>query len=87
MAATAANHLRAGWVTITTDAAPPAQIAHVVYDVRPDAKLEVLTALLDERGQAPVIVFGRTKHGVKKLAQKLGQLGYPAAALQGNLQR
>src|SRR5262249_28657455 len=29
--------------------------------------------------------FGRTKHGVKKLAQRLGQLGYAAAALQGNL--
>jgi superfamily II DNA/RNA helicase len=32
-----------------------------------------------------VIVFGRTKHGVKKLAQRLEALGYPAAALQGNL--
>ncbi len=85
VAATAANHLRAGWVTVRADSAPPAQIEHVVYDVSPDAKLEVLTALLDERGQAPVIVFGRTKHGVKKLAQRLGQLGYPAAALQGNL--
>jgi superfamily II DNA/RNA helicase len=27
----------------------------------------------------------RTKHGVKKLARQLGELGYPVAALQGNL--
>jgi ATP-dependent RNA helicase DeaD len=85
VAAIATKHLRAGWVTITAGEAPPAQIEHVVYDVSPGAKLEVLTALLDERDQAPVIVFGRTKYGVKKLAQRLGQLGYPAAALQGNL--
>ena len=32
-----------------------------------------------------MIVFGRTKHGVKKLALRLAALGYPAAALQGNL--
>src|SRR5207253_5805003 len=33
----------------------------------------------------PIIVFGRTKHGVKKLAKQLAALGYPAAALQGNM--
>ncbi len=85
VSATAAKHLRAGWVAVAADVAPPAQIEHMVYDVSPDAKLNVLTALLDERGQAPVIVFGRTKHGVKKLARRLEELGYPAAALQGNL--
>jgi superfamily II DNA/RNA helicase len=30
-------------------------------------------------------VFGRTKHGVKKLARQLDALGYPVAALQGNM--
>jgi superfamily II DNA/RNA helicase len=44
-----------------------------------------LRTLLDRRGAHPVLVFGRTKHGVKKLAQRLETLGYPAAALQGNL--
>jgi CxxC-x17-CxxC domain-containing protein len=32
-----------------------------------------------------MIVFGRTKHGVKKLARRLSEEGYPVAALQGNL--
>src|SRR5205807_1818345 len=31
------------------------------------------------------IVFGRTKHGVKKLSQRLVERGYSSAALQGNL--
>jgi superfamily II DNA/RNA helicase len=73
--------------TIELDVAAPAppEIEHVVYDIEPDAKLGALRTLLDRRGVHPVIVFGRTKHGVKKLAQRLEALGYPAAALQGNL--
>ena len=82
----AARHVRDA-VTIEVDAhrAAPSEIEHVVYDVEPDAKLGALRTLLDRRGAHPVIVFGRTKHGVKKLAQRLETLGYPAAALQGNL--
>ena len=30
-------------------------------------------------------MFGKTKHGVKHLAQQLATLGYPVGALQGNL--
>ena len=30
-------------------------------------------------------MFGRTKHGVRKLARQLGARGYPVAALQGNM--
>src|SRR6185312_8191317 len=44
-----------------------------------------LRDLLDLRGDGSIIVFGRTKHGVKKLAKKLEQDGYPVGALQGNL--
>src|SRR5207253_6111592 len=64
--------------------APP-EIEHLVYDIEATAKLEALRSLLDRRGRGAVIVFGRTKHGVKKLAKQLETLGYPAAALQGNL--
>jgi ATP-dependent RNA helicase DeaD len=73
--------------TIEVDAGRPAppEIEHVVYDVEAAAKLDALRTLLDGRGDDAVIVFGRTKHGVKKLAQRLEALGYPAAALQGNL--
>ena len=44
-----------------------------------------LRSVLDQRGDAPILVFGRTKHGVKKLAKQLAELGYPVVALQGNL--
>jgi ATP-dependent RNA helicase DeaD len=82
----AARHVRNA-ATIEVDAGTPAppEIEHVVYDVEPTDKLDVLRTLLDRRGEEAVIVFGRTKHGVKKLAQRLQALGYPAAALQGNL--
>jgi superfamily II DNA/RNA helicase len=63
------------------------KIDHVIYDVAEGQKLGVLRVLLDgrDREDESVLVFGRTKHGVKKLAKQLLALGYPAAALQGNL--
>jgi ATP-dependent RNA helicase DeaD len=63
------------------------RIDHVIYDVAEGQKLGVLRVLLDgrESEDESVLVFGRTKHGVKKLAKQLVALGYPAAALQGNL--
>jgi superfamily II DNA/RNA helicase len=83
---TAAKHLRApATVRVDQGAESPPEIEHLVYEVEPGAKLPALRRLLDRRGDAPVIVFGRTKHGVKKLARQLVELGYPTAALQGNL--
>jgi len=58
---------------------------HVAFDLPDDDKLSALRDLLDLRGDGSIIVFGRTKHGVKKLARKLEQDGYPVGALQGNL--
>ena len=86
VAGIAARHVKNA-VTIEVDADMPAppEVEHVVYEVETAAKLDALRTLLDGRGQDAVIVFGRTKHGVKKLAQRLDALGYPAAALQGNL--
>lgn len=63
----------------------PPEIEHVVYEVPTDAKLGALCTLLDNRGDGPVLVFGRTKYGVEKLARDLSRRGYPVAALQGNL--
>lgn len=64
--------------------APP-EIEHIVYEIDTVKKFGALRTLLDQQGPHPIIVFGRTKHGVKKLAQQLSALGYAAAALQGNL--
>jgi ATP-dependent RNA helicase DeaD len=74
-------------VTVAVDAGQSSapEIEHVIYDLGTADKINALTTLLDRRGHGPVIVFGRTKHGVKKLALKLVQMGYPSAALQGNL--
>jgi ATP-dependent RNA helicase DeaD len=86
VATIAARHVQnAVTMEVDADTPTPQEIEHVVYDVQPEAKLGALRTLLDRRGTHPVIVFGRTKHGVKKLAQRLEALGYPAAALQGNL--
>ena len=82
----AARHVRdAVTIEVDADMSAPPEIEHVVYDIDAAAKLDALRTLLDRRGREAVIVFGRTKHGVKKLAQRLEALGYPAAALQGNL--
>jgi len=86
VAKTAAKHLR-NPVTVQVDAnvhAPPT-VEHLIYSIQRHDKLGALRTLLDDRKDAPVIVFGRTKHGVKKLAKQLVALGYPVGALQGNL--
>ena len=62
-------------------------IAQIIYAVPQGQRLDALTALLDRRRDASgaTLIFGRTKHGVKKLARQLAARGYPVAALQGNM--
>jgi ATP-dependent RNA helicase DeaD len=82
---TAARHLHDP-VLVRVDAAEaPPEIEHVVYDVDPSTRSLALRTLLDRRGDGPIIVFGRTKHGVKKLARQLETEGFPVVALHGNL--
>jgi ATP-dependent RNA helicase DeaD len=66
---------------------PAPAIEQIVYLVPDGCRLAALRALLDRRRDAAgtTLVFGRTKHGVKKLAKQLGAQGYPVAALQGNM--
>ena len=86
VASTAAKHLKDP-ITVTVDGEmqSPPTVEHLVYTIRKSDKIEVLRDLLNERRGAPVIVFGRTKHGVKRLAKQLCAMGYPVGALQGNL--
>lgn len=74
-------------VTISVDTKPEdvPSIEHVAYDLGPVTKLDALQELLDHRPAGSTIVFGKTKHGVKKLAVQLQRNGYHVAALQGNL--
>ena len=82
---TAQKHLRApDKVEVDGDVQAPPAVEHAVYAIDRTDKLLALQSLLDARDGA-IIVFGRTKHGVRKLARQLDKLGYRAGALQGNL--
>jgi ATP-dependent RNA helicase RhlE len=56
-----------------------------VYPVDGSGKAELLLALLRQSGSGQVLVFTRTKHRAKKLAQQLVKAGLSATSLQGNL--
>ena len=47
-------------------------------------KIELLQELLGRDGFDKVIVFGQTKHGVQRLAEKLSSSGIPSEAIHGN---
>ena len=86
VAQTAARHLRQPVrVEIDTNIQSPPNVEHLVCTIQKSDKMEALRTLLDRRGGTPVIVFGKTKRGVKRLASKLDSLDYPVGALQGNL--
>ncbi len=72
-------------VVLDQDTRNDDRIDHLAVDVAGSNKHDVLRELLDRRGKGSTIVFGRTKHGVRKLARKLESEGYPVGALQGNL--
>ena len=86
VAKTARKHLRnPAKVSVDAELQAPPTVHHMVYTIERSQKIGALRTLLNEREDAPVIVFGRTKRGVRKLARQLDTLGYPVGALQGNL--
>jgi ATP-dependent RNA helicase DeaD len=83
---TAAKHLQdPATVKVDADMQAAPSITHLIYTIGRKEKTGALQSLLDERDGESVIVFGRTKHGVKKLARQLDAAGYPVGALQGNM--
>jgi ATP-dependent RNA helicase RhlE len=48
-------------------------------------KTGLLLEILTHTGEGSVLVFTRTKHRAKRVAQQLEKAGYKAASLQGNL--
>ena len=82
----AARYLRNPLVLkIDAETYAPPEVEHIVYEIESAHRFGALRTLLDQQGPDPIIVFGRTKHGVKKLALQLKSLGYAVDALQGNL--
>ena len=69
-------------VRVERDAEPT--LEHGLLHVPGTERLDTLHRLLNGHS-GPVIVFGRTKHGVKKLATRLNAMGHKAGELQGNL--
>lgn len=56
----------------------------VVHTKDKDHKLQVLTDMLSDEAYEKVLVFGETKYGVQRLAQKLTDAGHRAEAIHGN---
>jgi ATP-dependent RNA helicase DeaD len=72
---------------IQVDKAPEdtPDILHEACMIPQAARYDVLCGILDQRGPGAVMVFARTKEGVKKLGRLLEATGYPAATMQGDL--
>jgi len=66
-------------------AAPADTVSHALYPVPQHLKMALLTELLRTTDTQAVLVFTRTKHRAKKLAQQLQQAGFRVTSLQGNL--
>ena len=85
VAKTAHKHLHnPEMVAVDADGTAPPEIEHKVFEIDKSHKIDALRTYLDKRS-GPILIFGRTKHGVQKLATQLENLGYPVDSLQGNL--
>jgi ATP-dependent RNA helicase DeaD len=71
-------------VRVTIAAPAEDALEHGLLRVTRPEKLRTLSKLL-QRHRGSAIVFGRTKHGVRKLSRDLRNLGHDSADLQGNL--
>ena len=65
--------------------APVHTVSHALYPVDQHLKTALLVELLKTTNMDAVLVFTRTKHRAKRVAQQLCKAGYDATSLQGNL--
>jgi ATP-dependent RNA helicase RhlE len=65
--------------------APADTIEHALYPVPETNKRDLLNHILKSDGCNSAIVFTRTKHRARRLAQQLEQSGHRAVGLQGNM--
>jgi len=64
---------------------PAETIEHALYPVPEVRKRDLLEHILEAGGCDSAIVFTRTKHRARRLAQQLDKAGYRAVGLQGNM--
>jgi ATP-dependent RNA helicase RhlE len=63
----------------------PAQtVTHALFPVEKHLKTRLLLALLKKTNTASVLIFTRTKHRAKRLAEHIGREGYATTSLHGN---
>ncbi|GAB4578033.1 MAG: DEAD/DEAH box helicase [Anaerolineales bacterium] len=73
-------------VTVQVDRIAPAEtVSHALYPVSQHLKTPLLMELLKKIDSGSVLVFTRTKHRAKRVAEQLNKAGFFAASLQGNL--
>ena len=65
--------------------APPQTIDHALYSVREERKVEMLRHFVSQQDFVSAIVFARTKHRARRLAERLDRFGHRVVALQGNM--
>ncbi len=73
-------------VTVEIGASRPVDtVSHALIPAEQTQKTERLLEILRMAGSQRVLVFTRTKHRAKKLAEQLSKAGLSATSLQGNL--
>jgi ATP-dependent RNA helicase RhlE len=73
-------------VTIRIGAGVPVStVSHALYPVEPHLKTALLMKLIERTDTESVLVFARTKHRTKRVAEQMKRAGFPVASLQGNL--
>jgi ATP-dependent RNA helicase RhlE len=73
-------------VTVQVSSLRPVEtVAHALYPVPQHLKTPLLLEILQRTPTGSVIVFTKTKHRAKKVAQQLALAGHQATCLQGNL--
>ena len=73
------------YVVELANRAPAATIDHALYAVTEERKRDLLERILAGDDCASAIVFTRTKHRARRLAEQLGKRGHRTVALQGNM--
>ncbi len=71
-------------IEIARQGTPASGVKQVVYPVDTDRKRELLLHLIDKEKMSRVLVFTRTKHRAKNLAEHLERQGTLAEALHGD---
>jgi ATP-dependent RNA helicase RhlE len=72
-------------VATLADTSPAETIDHALYPVEESRKRDLLNHILGRDECTSAIVFTRTKHRARRLADQLTQAGYRATGLQGNM--